>query len=464
MHSFNVILLAGVGIKIAQFVAALSLLILLHEFGHYFFARLFKTRVEKFYLFFDFLFPFPSVLNFSLFKKKVGDTEYGLGWFPLGGYVKISGMVDESMDKEQMKQPPQPWEFRSKKAWQRLLIMLGGIIVNVVLAIIIYAMILFAFGEKKLPIAEMKDGIFVADSIGHRLGFQTGDRILKVNGAELQYFDQLMPELLYANTVELEREGRILNLNMPVNFVEQLIDNKSRNIFMMRIPTVVGKLAEGGAAEAAGLEVNDRVTGVNGIPTPYFDQLKVALDTLTGKEITLQIVRDNVPQTLITQVSDSGTIGFIPQVPDPVMLEDLGIYRYDVKKYSFFGAFPAGVKMAGEKLSFYARQFKLIFNPETGAYKGVGGFAAMTNIFPDYWDWYAFWSITAFLSIVLAFMNLLPIPGLDGGYVMFLLFEMITGKKVSDAAMEKATAVGLVLLLALMVYANGMDIFRIFKN
>ncbi len=464
MHLFNIILLAGVGIKIAQFIAALSLLILLHEFGHFFFARLFKTRVEKFYLFFDFLFPFPSVLNFSLFKKKVGDTEYGLGWFPLGGYVKISGMVDESMDKEQMQQPPQPWEFRSKKAWQRLLIMLGGIIVNVVLAIIIYAMILFAFGEKKLPIAEMKDGVFIADSIGHRLGFQTGDRILKVNGQDLQYFDQIMPELLYANAVELERDGRILNLNMPVNFVEQLIDNKSRNIFMMRIPAVVGKVAEGGAADLAGLKAADRVTGINGVATPYFDQIKESLDTLKGQEITLQIVRDDAPQTLVTQVSDSGTIGFIPQVPTPEMLEDMGIYRYDVKKYSFFGAFPAGLKMAGEKLSFYARQFKLIFNPETGAYKGVGGFAAMTNIFPDYWDWYAFWSITAFLSIVLAFMNLLPIPGLDGGYVMFLLYEMITGRKVSDATMEKATAVGLVILLALMVYANGMDIFRIFKG
>jgi len=368
------------------------------------------------------------------------------------------------MDKEQMQQPPQPWEFRSKKAWQRLLIMLGGIIVNVVLAIIIYAMILFAFGEKKLPIAEMKDGVFIADSIGHRLGFQTGDRILKVNGQDLQYFDQIMPELLYANAVELERDGRILNLNMPVNFVEQLIDNKSRNIFMMRIPAVVGKVAEGGAADLAGLKAADRVTGINGVATPYFDQIKESLDTLKGQEITLQIVRDDAPQTLVTQVSNSGTIGFIPQVPTPEMLEDMGIYRYDVKKYSFFGAFPAGLKMAGEKLSFYARQFKLIFNPETGAYKGVGGFAAMTNIFPDYWDWYAFWSITAFLSIVLAFMNLLPIPGLDGGYVMFLLYEMITGRKVSDATMEKATAVGLVILLALMVYANGMDIFRIFKG
>jgi len=461
MQLLNILLLSGVGIKIAQFVAALSLLILLHEFGHFFFARLFKTRVEKFYLFFDFLFPFPSVLNFSLFKKKSGDTEYGLGWFPLGGYVKIAGMVDESMDKEQLEQPAQPWEFRSKKAWQRLLIMLGGIIVNVVLAIFIYALVLFVYGEKKLPLAQMKDGIFVADSIGYKLGFQTGDRIISINGKPLRYFDEVMPELLYAQTVKLERDGKELNLNMPVNFVEQLIDNKSRQIFMSRIPTVVGAVAEG---SGAALKKEDRITGINEIETPYFDQIRPTLDSLKGREVSLHIIRDNAPLTLTAQVSDTGTLGFIPQEPSAQLLEKMGVYQYDIRKYGFLEAFPAGVDMAIDKLSFYAKQFKLIFNPKTGAYKGVGGFAAMTNIFPDYWDWYVFWSITAFLSIVLAFMNLLPIPGLDGGYVMFLLFEMISGRKVSDRVMEKATAVGLVLLLVLMVYANGMDIFRIFKG
>jgi len=464
MQLLNVLLLSGVGIKIAQFLAALSLLILLHEAGHFFFARLFKTRVEKFYMFFDFLFPFPGLLNFSLFKKKRGDTEYGIGWFPLGGYVKIAGMVDESMDKEALAQPPQPWEFRSKKAWQRLLIMLGGILVNVVVAIFIYAMILFVYGEKRLPLAQMKDGIFVADSIGYKLGFETGDRILAINGKPLQYFDEVMPELLYARTVELERDGRELTLNMPVNFIEQLIDNKSRVIFMSRIPAVIGTVAKGTGAGQAGLKAGDRITAINGSDVPYFDQVKTTLDTLRGRQITLGIVRDEKPLALAVQVSDSGTLGFLPQEPAPELLEQLGVYQYERKRYGFFESFPAGIRMASDKLSFYARQFKLFFNPKTGAYKGIGGFAAMTNIFPDYWDWHAFWSITAFFSIVLAFMNLLPIPGLDGGYVLFILVEMISGRKVSDKVMEKATAVGLVLLLALMVYANGMDIFRIFKN
>jgi regulator of sigma E protease len=464
MQLFNILLLSGVGIKIAQFLIALSLLILLHEAGHFFFARLFKTRVEKFYLFFDFLFPFPGLLNFSLFKKKKGDTEYGLGWFPLGGYVKIAGMVDESMDREALAQPPQPWEFRSKKAWQRLLIMLGGILVNVLVAIVIYAMILFVWGEKKLPLAQMRDGIFVADSIGYKLGFETGDKIIAINGKPLQYFEDVMPELLYAQTVQLERDGRTMTLNMPVNFIEQLIDNKARAIFMSRIPTVVGKVAKGTGAEAAGLKQGDRITGINGNSTPYFDQLKTTLDSLKGTQIALHVVRDEKPMMLTAQVSDSGTLGFMPQEPTPQLMEQLGLYQYETKRYGLLASFPAGVRMAGDKLAFYAKQFKLFFNPKTGAYKGIGGFASMTSIFPDYWDWQVFWSITAFFSIVLAFMNLLPIPGLDGGYVFFLLFEMITGRKVSDKVMEKATAVGLVLLLALMVYANGMDIFRIFKG
>ncbi len=460
MQLLNVLLLSGTGIKIAQLFAALSLLILLHEFGHFFFARLFKTRVEKFYLFFDFMFPFPNVLPFSLFKKKVGDTEYGIGWFPLGGYVKISGMVDESMDKEAMALPPQPWEFRSKPAWQRLFIMLGGIIVNVVLAMLIYSLVMFVYGEKRLPVSAMKDGIVVTDSMGYKLGFRDGDQVLEVNGKAMHYYDEIMPELLYAKNVTVNRNGAVQKFDLPVNFIEKLIDNKSKSVFSFPIPTVIGKVTKGSNAELAKLQTNDQITGINGTETKYFDQFKSKLDSLKGQNVVLSITRDGKAITVPAKVSDTGTLGFMQADLDAKTLERMGIYHFDTKHYGFFEAFPAGIAYSWEKLSFYAKQFKLILNPKTGAYKGIGGFGTMTQIFPDYWDWETFWKITAFISLVLAFMNLLPIPGLDGGYVFFLLFEMITRRKVSDKVMEKATGVGLVLLLALMIYANGMDVFR----
>ncbi len=454
----------GIWVQILQFILALSLLIVLHEGGHFFFARLFKTRVEKFYLFFDFLFPFSNILPFSLFKKKKGDTTYGIGWFPLGGYVKIAGMVDESMDKEQLAKPPEPWEFRSKKAYQRLLIMLGGVIVNVLLAFLIYAMILFVWGQKRLPLSELKAGFSITDSLAYKLGFQDGDKIISVNDKTLHYYDEVMPELISAKTVVVERGGVQQTLVMPVNFIEQLIDNKGRQLFTIPIPAIVGALAEGAGAEKAGLQKEDQLVAVNGVPTPYFEDFSKAIKEHKGTAVVLSVIRDQKEMTLTAQVNDTGALGFARM--GPLKIDDLDKMGYNLEtmKYGILAAFPAGVGMAMDKLNFYVQQFKLILNPSTGAYKGLGGFVTLTKIYPKDWDWHHFWSVTAFLSIVLAFMNLLPIPGLDGGYVVFTLIEMVTGRKVNEKVMEVATTIGLVLLLVLMVYANGMDIFRLFKD
>lgn len=454
--------MSGVWIQVSQFIAALSLLIILHELGHFFFAKLFKTRVEKFYLFFDFLFPFSNILPFSLYKKTKGETTYGVGWFPLGGYVKISGMVDESMDKEQMEKAPEPWEFRTKPAYQRLLIMLGGIIVNVILAFIIYAMILFTWGQKKLPLAEVP-GISIVDSLAYNLGFQDGDKIVAVNGKELKYYDDVMPELIYAKTVVVERKGQKETLVMPENFIEQLIDNKGRQLFFLPLPSIVDEVQKGSEAEKIGLQHLDQIVAINHVPTSEHKFVKAQLEQNKGENVTLSVLRDGQEIEIPAQVSDTGTLGFMA-LTSLNELEKMGIYQFETQKFGFFESFPAGVKMGIDKLDFYVQQFKLIFNPKTGAYKGLGGFDSIRKIYPQTWDWNHFWSVTAFLSLILAFMNLLPIPGLDGGYVMFILFEMISGKKVSDKVMEVATTIGLVLLLILMLYANGMDVVRIFQK
>jgi regulator of sigma E protease len=457
--------MSGIWVQVLQFILALSLLIVLHEGGHFFFARLFKTRVEKFYLFFDFLFPFSNILPFSIFKKKKGDTTYGIGWFPLGGYVKIAGMVDESMDKEQLAKPPQPWEFRSKKAWQRLLIMLGGIIVNVLLAFVIYSMVLFVWGEKKLPLSELKNGILVADSMAYDLGFRNGDKIVAVNGKSLHYYNELMPELLYAKTVEVVRSGADTTLVMPVNFVEKLIDNKSKSLFAIPFPAIVGEVTPQSHAEQAGLKKADKIISINGQRASDFMEVKKAVEAQKGKQIQLEVLRNEQPLALTAQVSDSGTLGFAFALPDKISdYEKSGLYHFETKRYNILESVPAGVAMATDKLNFYVQQFKLILNPATGAYKGLGGFISIGKIYPPEWNWQHFWEVTAFLSIILAFMNLLPIPGLDGGYVLFTLIEMATGRKVNEKILEVATTIGLVLLLALMLYANGMDIFRLFKK
>jgi len=446
----------GALVTLIQFLMALSLLIVLHEGGHFFFARLFKTRVEKFYLFFDFLFPFSNIMPFSLFKKKVGETQYGIGWFPLGGYVKIAGMVDESMDKEQLAKPPEPWEFRSKKAWQRLLIMLGGIIVNVLLAFLIYAMILFVWGEQRLPLADMKNGIMVTDSLAYQMGFQDGDKIVSVDGKTYQYFDEVRPELLYAKTVQVERNGATQTITMPENWVGKL---KEKGLILPAIPALIGEVSKGSGADKAGLKSKDMLTAINGVPQGSLNQFKAALKPFSKQDVQVTYVRDGKENIATVHVSDTGTIGFLAS-NDMDVLKKAGYFHPVTFKYGFFESFPAGAKLGVETIKGYWRQLGLIVNFKNGAYKQTGGFISIAKIYGTEWDWLHFWSVTAFISIALAIMNLLPIPGLDGGYVLFTLIEMITGRKVNEKVLEVATTIGLVLLLGLMLLANGNDIFK----
>ncbi len=443
-----------------QFILALSILIVLHEGGHFFFAKLFKTRVEKFYLFFDFLFPFSNLLPFSLFKKKVGDTTYGIGWFPLGGYVKIAGMVDESMDKDQMKQPPQPWEFRSKPAWQRLLIMLGGIIVNVLLAFLIYAMVLFFWGSERLTMSEVnnKGGISVTDSLGYQLGFRTGDKVVSVDGAPVQYYNDLMVKVITAKTAVVNRNGSNETLVFPVNLIETLIEKKVQTpLFGLPLPVVVGEVVAGRPAAQAGFQKGDTLISLNGKPIQSESQVSSTLQQGSNQKVSFVVRGASGERTLEPTTDKDGKIG-LGMGADPVAAG----YVFEKKEYGFFESFPAGVAMTYDKLVSYVKQVKMMLNPKTGAYKGLGGFYSMAKIYGPEWDWFRFWNITATLSIILAFMNFLPIPGLDGGYVVFTLIEMITGRKVNEKVLEVATTIGLIFLLVLMLYANGNDIFRNF--
>lgn len=443
----------AVGLQAGQLILSLSILVILHELGHFIPAKLFGCRVEKFYLFFD---PW-----FSLFKRKVGETEYGVGWLPLGGYVKISGMVDESMDKEQLKRLPEPWEFRSKPAWQRLIIMIGGVTVNVLLAFFIYAMILFTWGDTKLPMAEMKDGVWCVDSLSQRIGLENGDRILAVNGKPVTYFEELNAELLLGEKVTVERAGQTRELELPVNLIEQIVESGRRSpLVMPRIPAIVGELSDSGNAKLSGLKVKDRIVGIDSARISYFDEIKPMLKDREGDKAVIHVLRDGKETSVTTTLGRNGAIGFFPVLPGMDDLKDMGIYRFEKREYGFFESFPAGVARAVDKLKSYIAQFKKILDPSTGAYKGIGGFKSMGSIFPRHgWDWEAFWNITAFFSIVLAFMNLLPIPALDGGHVLFTLYEMLTGHKPSDKFLEYAQVVGMVLLLGLLVYANGNDLF-----
>lgn len=444
----------NVGLQVFYLILSLSILVILHEFGHFITAKWFGCRVEKFYLFFD---PY-----FSLFKKKVGETEYGVGWLPLGGYVKISGMIDESMDKDAMKLPPQPHEFRSKPAWQRLIIMLAGVIVNVLLAFVIYAMVLFIWGEQKVPIASVKDGIWLQDSVLHDLKLKNGDKITAVDGNKIDFFEDIQPKLLLAKNITIERDGKSSNIDFPVNFIERLVESKRRSgmLLMQRIPTYIGEYAPKDTANGkkAGLQVMDKITAIDSIPVKFYDEMSTILTGKKNQQVNLQIDRKDTTLTLAAKVNAEGKIGLPPLSLD--QYDSLGVFKIDRKKYGLFEAIPAGVVLALGKLKFYIDQFKLILNPETGAYKGLGGFKSMGSIFPTEWgEWEAFWRITGFLSIILAFMNLLPIPALDGGHVVFTLIEMITGRKPSDKFLEYAQIVGMVLLLGLMLFANGNDWF-----
>jgi len=437
-------------IKAAQLILSLSLLVIIHEFGHFLFARLFKTRVEKFYLFFD---PW-----FSLFKVKKGDTEYGVGWLPLGGYVKISGMIDESMDKEAMKLPPQPHEFRSKKTWQRLLIMVGGVLMNFILAFIIYIGILYAWGEQYLPTANVKYGIEI-DSVGRQIGLQNGDKILSVANEKVENFRKVIPTVILdkAPAIQVERNGQKMDVEISDDDLALLI--KSKGVLSIRIPFdyKVAKVASASPAKEAGLKPGDRILGMNNLKYEFNDQFKTALKDSVGKKVTLNVLRDTQEMNISLVIPSTGMLG--------IQLEqDLEkIFEFKTIRYGLIESIPAGISRGINEINDYLKQFKLIFSPKTKAYESLGGFIAIGNIFPGAWNWYSFWNMTAFLSIILGVMNLLPIPALDGGHVIFLLFEMITGRKPGDKFLEYAQIVGMVLLLSLVLFANGNDIFKLFK-
>jgi len=436
-------------IKAGQLLLSLSILIIFHEAGHFTFAKLFKTRVEKFYLFFD---PW-----FSLFKTKWGETEYGIGWIPLGGYVKISGMIDESMDKEQLKKPPQPWEFRSKPAWQRLLIMLGGVLVNFILAFAIYVMILSVWGQEYLPTENVKYGI-VVDSLGQEFGLQNGDKIVSVGGKKVENFSKIVPELLLNDpkVMQVERGGQIVDIHFTDEMIGKIIQHKSP-FFTVRIPFIVSDFVKDSPAKQAGLQKDDKIVGINGEEVLYFDQFAEKITEFKDQEVTISVLRNNQKIDFQVHVTPEGKIGVYPVVDFDRLFE---MKRID---YSLAQAIPAGIKMGYNEIGNYLKQFKLIFTPETKAYESVGGFIAIGNIFPAEWDWRVFWSMTALLSIMLAVINILPIPALDGGHVMFLIFEIVSGRKPSDKFLEYAQIVGMVILFSLLIFANGNDIIKLFK-
>lgn len=443
-------------IKLSQFLLSLSFLIILHELGHFIPAKLFKTRVEKFYLFFD--------VKFSLFKKKIGDTVYGIGWLPLGGYVKISGMVDESMDTEQLKSEPQPWEFRSKPAWQRLIIMLGGVTVNFILAFVIYIGMTYAYGDLYISNKDMDHGVWVQSPILQEAGLKTGDKIIAVDGKEIERFNDVGYEVMMGHQIEIERNGVRENIDLPVNLLGQLSDGaKKEGWISLRIPFVIVGFVEDiqGSNAAEVLQAKDIIKSINGVATPFMDQVQPAIVGLKGQTVPVVVERDGKDVTVQLQINADGVAGIAPAGGLSIdTIKQMGLYSISQVKYSLGESFSVGLSKGTEKVAGYFQQLKKIIKPETGAYKGVGGFKAIYDIFPSVWSWEYFWNITALLSIMLGVMNLLPIPALDGGHVMFLLYEMISGRKPSDKFLENAQMVGFFILIGLLLFANGNDIYK----
>lgn len=437
-----------IAIKVIQFFMSLSLLVAIHEFGHFIMARIFKIRVEKFYIFFD---PW-----FSLFKWKRGDTEYGVGWLPLGGYVKIAGMIDESMDLEQMQAPEQPWEFRAKPAWQRFMVMIAGVVMNVLLAMMIYSGIRYVYGESYMANEDVRWG-YEFNEAAERMGFCDGDKIISIDGEVIDDVNDIRSRLLLTKDdrhVVVERGGVEQAFTIPF---EQLLEmRRSRayeDLYTLRLPFIVDSVASESAV-AAGLRVGDEVVALN-------DEQNITAQRMTTELLTqykndtvqLTVLRDGVREQLLVPVNAEGKIG--------VMLKS-DLFTPRTRSFTFWQAIPSGVSLAFETISDYWQQLKLIFQPKTKMYEELGGFIAIGNIFPSEWDWLRFWTMTAFLSIILAVMNILPIPGLDGGHALFTLWEMLTGRKPSDKFLEIMQYIGFAILLALLIYANGNDIYRLF--
>ena len=434
-------------IKTLQFFASLSLLVIIHEFGHYITARMFKIRVEKFYLFFN---PW-----FTIYKRKWGETEYGIGWLPLGGYVSLAGMIDESMNLEQMKQEPQPWEFRSKPAWQRLIVMLAGIFMNVILAMFLYSMIMFTWGESYYHNDDVVYGYNFSER-GEGYGFQDGDKIVSIDGQSIDNINYIREMLIVANddrTVKVSRGGVEYDIVIPLSeLVAMREDGSIMELMHINMPFVIDEISSDSARDA-GIEVGDKVIAVDGTPANDFLVAKGLLEERANSTVAITAIR-GVSDTITLNVAldESGRMGVLTRGIVP-----------RTREYGFFESIPAGISLAGDKIASYWQQLKMIFNPETKSYKEVGGFIAIGSIFPETWNWYSFWSLTAFLSVVLAVMNILPIPGLDGGHALFTLWEIITRRKPSEKFLEIMQYIGFGLLILLLVYANANDIIRLFN-
>lgn len=437
-------------IKIIQLLLALSILVIIHECGHFLFARIFKTRVEKFYLFFDW--------PFALFKRKWGETEYGVGVIPLGGYVKISGMIDESMDREQMKQPPQPYEFRSKPAWQRLLIMLGGVFFNFIFALLIYVAVLNFWGETYLPAKNVRYGI-LTDSVGYAMGLRNGDKILSVDGVEVDNFYSIIPDIILNNRkmITVERDSQIVNLPVDPEFIPRLLKNP--DVLDARIPFgpfIVSDFSEKSPSRDAGILKGDQIIGLDSIQFKWYDEFQEYLSSHKGKPLLVSVLRGADKFDFKVQPGENAILGVVRDVSN--------IFEFRTKHYNLIQAIPAGIAKGFKTTGDYLKQFRLIFSKKTKAYESLGGFITIGSIFPGRWNWPSFWNLTAFLSLILAVMNILPIPALDGGHVMFLVFEVVTGRKPSDKFLEYAQIVGMVILFALLIFANGNDILRLIRK
>ena len=456
-------------LKIVQVILALSLLILFHELGHFTFAKLFKTRVEKFYLFFN---PTLSLVRFKRFDGKwhckffspnedpewdahPGNTEYGIGWLPFGGYCKIAGMIDESLDTEALKQPPQPWEFRTKKAWQRFFIMFGGVLFNFILAVILYAAILGTWGEEYLRNDDAIYGVAVND-LSYEIGFRDGDRILAFDGEPVENFSNLQVDLVRSQAREATvlRDGDTLTISIDPVYLPAMLNTPG--MFDLAFPFVVKEVQEDSPNAGAGLLPDDAVTAIDGQPMFIVQQIQRELRRHRGEEITAQIQRADTQLELPLQVDTSGRVGVLLDA-DPNRF-----FHVTTREYGLLSAIPAGAARTWSTIKGYVQELGLIFSPKTQAYKSVGSFIAIGRIFPDTWDWYRFWTLCALLSIMLGVMNLLPIPALDGGHILFLIFEMITGRKPSDKFMVVAQWIGMALLIMLMVLAFGNDIRSLF--
>ncbi|MBC7774447.1 MAG: RIP metalloprotease RseP [Phycisphaerae bacterium] len=438
---------------VCQFLLSLSILIVLHEMGHFAPAKWFKTRVEKFYLFFDAP-PFNSLIS-----RKRGETEYGIGWLPLGGYVKISGMVDESMDKEQMKGPAQPWEFRSKPAWQRLIIMLGGVTVNFLLGMFLFAMVLWGWGKQYIPTSELRKDGMAFDSLMLKNGFQQGDLLVKVGDKPFDRVDandfRKTVMLDGARQATVVRAGQQQVVTFSDEFAKLLPKILKSELLSARVPFLIDTALVGKPAAGAGIQKGDRIVSLNGYPIEYYDQFKPLADRFKGQSVTLGIISakgDSASKTLT--ITELGTIG--------VGAKFDGLFKRETQTYTLFQSFPAGIEMGWGFLTDQMRAFGQMFKGKLSVKDNLGSVISIGKLFDPAWDWRVFWSVTASLSIILAFMNLLPIPALDGGYVLFLIWEVITGRKVSDQFMERAVTVGFFLLIGLMIFALGLDVWRLF--